>query len=50
MIRTPEEFVQTAMVKLMRLCYETFGVIKYCLDLKIKIFYIYPLIALVEVI
>ena len=50
MIRTPKEFAQTTMVKLMRLSYETFEVIKYCLDLEIKIFDIYPLIAFVEII
>ena len=43
-IGTPEEFVQTTM----KLCDETFGITKYCLDLEIEILYIYQLIALVE--
>ena len=44
MIGTPKEFAQTVT----RLCDETFGVTKYCLDLEIEILDIYPLIALFE--
>ena len=44
MVRTFEEFTQTTM----RLCDETFGVTKYCLDLEIEILDIYPLITFVE--
>ena len=47
-IKTIEEFAQTAMIELKRLCDEIFRVTKYCLDLEIEILDIYSLIILVE--
>ena len=47
MIGTLEEFAQTTII-LKRLCDETFGITKYCLDLEIEILDIYLLIVLVE--
>ena len=44
---TLKEFTRTVMI-MKKLCDETFGITKYCLDLEIEILDIYPFIALVE--
>ena len=47
-IKTIEEFAQTAMIELKRLCDEIFRVTKYCLNLEIEILDIYPFITFFE--
>ena len=46
-MKTLKEFTRTVMI-MKRLCDETFGVIKYCLDLEIKIWDIYLFITFVK--
>ena len=46
MMETLKEFTWTVII-MKRLCDETFGITKYCLDLEIEILDIYPFIALV---